>query len=112
MNMVQSLLVPSPKDLSYFDVFNTCWHLYFLDIMLKLEPGKAFIKTEAWLQFCIPSRLPWHMALSVTFYTKPFVIVSKFCNTEIGIGVLAPPLLGRTGLQSNSDHSLFFSSIQ
>lgn len=38
-------------------LFNTCWRLYFLDIMLKLEPGTAFIKTEAWPLFCIHSWL-------------------------------------------------------
>lgn len=94
MNVIQSFLVPSPRDLPYSAVFNTCWHLFFLDIMLKLEPGSAFIKTEAWPQFCIHSWLPWHMMQSVTFYAKRFVTASKFCNTETGAGVLlAPPFL-------------------
>lgn len=55
MNMDQSLLVRSPEDLSHLVVFNTSWHLYFLHVMLKLKPGKAFIKTEAWLQLFIHS---------------------------------------------------------
>lgn len=101
-------LVLNPKDLSHLDVFNACWRLYFLDIMLKLEPGTAFIKTIAWLQFCSHSWFPWHAAVSATFYTKPFAIVSKFCNTEIGVGVLAPPFLGRTG---NSYQSLKLHSV-
>lgn len=55
MNMDQSLLVRSPEDLSHLVVFNTSWHLYFLHIMLKLKPHKAFIKTEAWLQLFVHS---------------------------------------------------------
>lgn len=96
------------KRLVSFGCVYACWHLYFLDIMLKLEPGKAFIKTKAWLQFCSHSWFPWHMAVSATFYTKPFVIVSKFYNTEIGVGVFAPLFLGRTG---NSYHSLKLHSV-
>lgn len=99
------LSCPKPERHILFGKFNTCLHLYFLDIMLKFEPDKAFIVTEAWPQLCIHSCFPRTMVLSVAFCTKPFVIVSKFCNMEIGIGVLAPPL-GRTVLQSNLDHSL------
>lgn len=107
MNVIQSFLVPSPRDVPYSAVFNTCWHLYFLGTALKLEPGTAFIKTEAWPQFCIHSWLPWHVVPSVTFYTKCFITASKFCNTETGVGVLAPPFFGRAGHWSGSDHALF-----
>lgn len=57
-------------------MFNTCWHMYFLHIKLKLKPGKAFIKTEAWLHLFIHSWLPWLMGWSVAFCTK-------ICNMEL-----------------------------
>lgn len=46
MNVIQSFLVPSPRDLPYSAVFNTCWHLYFLDIMLKLEQAQLLLKLK------------------------------------------------------------------
>lgn len=46
MNVIQSFLVPSPRDLPYSAVFDTCWHLYFLDITLKLEQAQLLLKLK------------------------------------------------------------------
>lgn len=90
-------------------MFNTCWHLCFMDIILKLEPGKAFIKTEAWLQFCIHSWLPEHMALSVTFYTKLLSLSANFAIWKLALMYCHLPFLAE--LAFRAIHITLFSLV-